>query len=150
MLVDENLYLKKKVDIFLIHHGIRGQKWGIRNSSKRESNRELKDVKKAFKTQTKIELKTIDKKQFRVDVGAAKKGKGVAKGQTGFEKTKKYGRLTGRTTGNFKNSKGEKVSINYANAVMDKAIKSNDVKKKAAVGSLIAAGILAASLGVHI
>ena len=98
----------------LYHYGVKGMKWGVR---KADYNAMSRDQRKAHK------------KQFKADVKDYKKNKGML---GDYELDKATGEMRIKQ---FRNSKGEAVSKEYADAVMAKVRQER--------GRKVAAGVLA-------
>jgi hypothetical protein len=56
MLIDEEVYLAYEAEDFLDHHGVKGQKWGIRNKASRAVKATGRGIKKVGKTAKKHPL----------------------------------------------------------------------------------------------
>jgi hypothetical protein len=150
MFIDEDIYLEhsdnnviidQDVDDFLEHYGVKGMKWGVRNERRAIRKASGQELKKLVKRNTASENATRKDPTFKREVKATKKKKGIT-GGTSAQKTKVGGVLTGRILGDFKNSKGEKVSADFANAVLNKSIKKVNAGQVAAGAMLITYGAL--------
>lgn len=126
---------------FLAHYGKKGMKWGTRREVRKASDKELKDLKNSFKAGEKAAKKDPT---FKREVKATRKREGIS-GIKNFAKTEKYGRLSSRAKGDFKNSKGEKVSEDFANAVLNKATAKTPAQK-IVLGAKVA-GIMLVGVG---
>jgi hypothetical protein len=137
MIVDEDIYLNHSDDVneFLEHYGVLGMKWGIRSERRAIRKASDKELKKLVKSNKISENAARQDPTFKREVKATRKKMGIS-GGTSAQKTKVGGVFTGRILGDFKNSKGEKVSADFANAVLKKSI------KKVSAGHVSAAAIL--------
>jgi hypothetical protein len=134
LIVDEEEYLE--------HYGKKGMRWGERRSQKRISKRELKTFVKKNKASNKAAAKTDP--TFRREVKLTRKGKGISITKLGEPQVTPIGGLhTSRILGKFKNSRGEKVSEDFANAVLSKAVDKEDARRQMKQGVAIAGAILA-------
>ncbi len=124
---------------FLEHVGVKGMHWGVRkvdntpvkfnkNLSNRQKKKDSKRELNQYEARNNAAFKEAAKDPtFKREVKATKKRQGIS-GMNGVEKTKEYGQLTNRVKGDFRNSKGEKVSEDFANAVLAKAIQTPGLK----------------------
>lgn len=131
-----NQPLQEDID-FLEHFGVKGQKWGVRREIRKAHFGEADRVKKINSTGEKSAKKDPS---FKEEVKATRKRQGIS-GATGAQKTKD-GLITGRLTGDFKDSKGKPVSEDFANAVLKKAVDRNARAGNIATGALVAANLL--------
>jgi hypothetical protein len=107
--------------------------WGVRKERRRkitESRAEAKELNAREAPGLKAARKDPT---FKREVKATKKKEGIKGENLRLQYTKKYGYLTGNTLGDFTNSKGEKVSVDFANAVLKQSVKEIDRKHKAIV-----------------
>jgi hypothetical protein len=130
-------------EVYLAHYGVKGMRWGVIRK-RLESNKELKET--VSKNEA-AEDATRSDPTFKREVAATRKGQGIRSDNPGGQSTKKYGRITGRMTGDFFNSKGEPVSADFANAVLRQAVKENkrmdlstQVGKKAVASAMLVFG----------
>ncbi len=151
---------------FIEHYGKKGMKWGKRNKrpvetqsgtdllktlkfkdqahgpmlSRREGMRDLKRVQKINKNAQKIASKDPT---FKREVRATRKRRGITGGSS-LEFTKRGELMTGKYLGEFKNSKREKVSVDFANAVIERAHRPKEIKRKAAIGAAFTTAVFLA------
>ena len=137
----------------LAHHGVKGMHWHVRKShtaAKGPSQRTIKKENKAFVKKSNEGVaaarKTVSRKEFRTEVKAAQKGQGVSRALQGPVKSElsSHGYMTSKiVSDNFRNTKNEKVSVDFANAIMNQAVKNQDRKRLAITGAaFIAAGLV--------
>lgn len=131
MIIDEEYYLE--------HFGVKGMRWGVRRQTRKESNKELKEVVSKNKSAEKIASRDPT---FKREVKAIRSGQGISGSKVSPEKTKVFNRQTGRLTGEFVNSKGEPISVDFANAVLSKAAKQREFQERVAAGALFATALL--------
>lgn len=139
MFIDEEVYLE--------HYGKAGMRWGVRKNkiypgyeiSRKESDKEKKAIQKSNSRKEKLASKNPT---FKREVKATMKGRGID-GVMRPEVTKKGEVFTGRLLGTFTNSKNEKVSTDFANAVLHKVGKKRDVRNKIKLGALLTTAIVA-------
>jgi hypothetical protein len=122
-----------EVEDFLEHHGVKGMRWGERRAHKKAAKAELKGVKEK---NARAEREASKDPSFKREVKRTLKGKGVTGEKARAEVTENYGLLTGRVLADFKNSKGERVSQDFASAVLKKSVDKQDFRKKAKIGAL--------------
>ena len=135
-------------DYFLEHYGKKGMKWGQRRALKKISYKELKNVNRQNKAAEKSGKKETTRKEFRREVKLTRRGKGITGTNRNVTVTPIGGLLTSRMRGNFKNSRGEKISEDFANAVMTKAVNQKEFQRKAASGAILA-GVLIGTLALR-
>lgn len=128
-------------DDFLEHYGVKGMKWGVRKAR----------IAKLGGYSDKSKVTEQEQKTFKREVKAVKKGRGLRENTdirtVGYETAvNKYGNkaITGRVTGDFRNSQGEKVSQDFANAVLAQAAKEKQHATYAKIGATYALAILGA------
>lgn len=137
---------------FLEHHGIKGMKWGVNRARKAVSDSKtrkehFREVDQIKKVNSKAFEKASKDPTFDREVKATRKGQGITGTNRRIETSSK-GLFTNRITGNFTNSKGEKVSEDFANAVLEKAVEQNDrrqLAKSLGKATVISAGFLVAT-----
>lgn len=156
MIVDEETYLE--------HYGKRGMKWGVRTQSNKTSGFTKEDVRRFRKPPpgydiTRRQGNAIIRKEnrsqkareklaskdptFKREVKLTRKGKGISGTKLRPQVNKETELFTSKILGDFKNSKGEKVSVDFANAVLSKNQRRRDITRKAATGAIFATVILA-------
>lgn len=125
---------------FLEHYGVKGMQWGVR----REQKKELRSLNKSNKDAEKAAIKG-HRKEFRQEVALTRKQKGITFEPGSVRSAQKTtgGLTTARINADFKNSKGEKVSVDFANAVLSKAVSKNQREAYVKVGAVWVAAILA-------
>ena len=132
MILDEEKYLE--------HYGKKGMKWGVRRQARKESRKELKGIQKKHASDYK---KASKDPTFKREVKATRKRQGIDIVRLRKQEvTKKGGLTTSHISATFKNSKGERVSEDFANAVLKKAVSKNDRRQKAAVGALFVSAVV--------
>lgn len=138
MIVDEKPPLDEDL---LAHFGVKGMHWGARKGK----------IAKLGSYSSKAAVTDHDQATFRREVKAAKRGKGVASSPKGFARPEKdrNGILTGRWLGEHKDSKGRKVSVDFANAVLAKAVNEKKRKHYVKTGAAYATAVLAGTVGVR-
>lgn len=125
---------------FLEHYGVKGMQWGVR----REQKKELRSLNNANKSAEKAAIKG-HRKEFKQEVALTRKHKGITFDPKSVKPAQKTnsGLMTARINADFKNSKGEKVSIDFANAVLSKAVSKNQREAYVKVGAVWVAAMLA-------
>lgn len=158
-----------QVDDFLEHAGIKGMKWGVRKhrSVSAEATRHKELIKKYNRGQGKItrsesrelvklayrDLNRINKENqsrydkaakdptFKREVKATLKKQGIRPDGRISLQMSRGELLTNRFKGEFKNSQNQKVSEDFANAVLNKAGKKKMNREKAINGAAFLATV---------
>lgn len=138
------------VDDVLAHFGVKGMKWGVRKERRALRKANIAD-KEEIKARNRAAEKVASKSDptFRREVRATRKGKGITVTKADFQVTKKGGLFTGRTLGEFRNSRGERVSEDFANAVLRRAVQKNDRRRRIIQGTAFVGALLLASQAVE-
>lgn len=141
MSIDDDIYA------FFEHSGVKGMKWGVRRAVRKEHMKELSIAKNKNRAEEKASA--ANDPTFKREVKLTRQGKGLTIGpQSRLQKTENGKLLTGRILGEFKNSQGQKVSQEFASAVLMKSVRQNDHARKAKMGALfVAAAITGTAIG---
>ena len=124
----------------LIHYGKKGMKWGERRAKRKIGFKEVKEINKGYLAREQPHTKDPS---FKREVKLTRKGRGISGTNRRVEISPIGGLLTSRIRGNFKNSEGRKVSEDFANAVMRKAVNQKIRRERIAAGALLAAAMVA-------
>ena len=154
-------------DIHLNHFGVKGMRWGVHNKAK-TSNFDKYDVRR-FRQPTKRQQREgylvtgrqgaaiirLEKKAqaarekvarkdptFQREYELESKGIGLTGKNLRPEVNKQTELFTGKMLGNFKNSKGEKVSVDFANAIIHKRVSKREFKRKVIQGAHLTLAVL--------
>lgn len=126
-----DIYLEE----FLEHYGVKGMQWGVRRKTRKAHFAEVKSINKQNLAKEKEARKDPT---FKREVELTRKGQGI-KGTKLRPQTAKNSELfTNRILGNFTNSKGEKVSVDFANAVLHEIYQKKEFKRKVKAGASLA------------
>jgi hypothetical protein len=158
--------MEDNVANFLEHHGVKGQQWGVRRKERRAvrtAQKQREDEawgkrgkeRRANSKKYKGELKATNKKNLEAFNAAAKanpnfkrevkltlKKKGISIDKLLDQEMTSGEAFTNKLSAKFRDSKGNKVSEDYANAVLTKAYSKQQFRERAALGGIYTAAIL--------